>query len=102
MREKIHSYLGFAKKSRALLCGTNSTTDGIRRNKVKLLLIASDIAENSKEKIIREAERKSISYEIYGTVDKLSEMTGESARGIYGVTDTSLAEAIKNEIKSDR
>ena len=54
MRSKINSYLGFAKKSGNLMSGTNTCIFGISKGKVKLVILAEDISENSEKKIMKE------------------------------------------------
>ncbi|MGI6733207.1 MAG: L7Ae/L30e/S12e/Gadd45 family ribosomal protein [Anaerovoracaceae bacterium] len=98
MREKIHSYLGFAKRSRNLISGYNSCIYGIERGKIHLLIITADLSENTKKKLLAVAESGNVQLRIYGTMEKMEEMTGEIGRGIYGITDKNLAEAIKGEI----
>lgn len=101
MREKIHSYLGFAKKSRGLISGFNSCLAGVEKGSVRLLVIATDTAESSVEKLVRSAKKTGTPVRIYSTKDRLSEMTGESGRGVFAITNKSLAAAIKNEIDQD-
>ena len=47
MKKKIDSYLGFAKKSGNLMSGINTCSFGLSRGKVKLVILAEDISENS-------------------------------------------------------
>lgn len=98
MREKIHSYLGFAKRSRNLISGYNSCIYAIKRRKIHLLILTADLSENTKKKFLAVAESGNVQLRIYGTMEKMQEMTGEIGRGIYGITDKNLAEAIKREI----
>ena len=53
MRERIHSYFGFAKKSRNLISGYNTCLYGIQKRKVKLMILASDLSENTLDKFRR-------------------------------------------------
>ena len=96
MRKKIDSYLGFAKKSRSLVAGASTCTFSIK--KIKLLIIAEDISENTVKKMVKLAEDGSIPYRIYGTTEELSKITGSADRGIYGVTDVNFADVILREL----
>ena len=98
MREKIHSYLGFAKRSRNLMSGYNSCIYGIERRKIHLLVLTADLSENTKNKFQALAESCNVQFRIYGTMEAMQEMTGEIDRGVYGVTDKNLAKAILEEI----
>jgi ribosomal protein L7Ae-like RNA K-turn-binding protein len=101
MREKIHSYLGFSKRSRNLISGYHSCQNGIEHGKICLLILAEDLAENTIEKFRRMAIARDVPIRIYGTKKSLSEMAGESDRGIFGITDKNLAAVITSEIDND-
>lgn len=101
MRQKIDSYLGFAKKSRGLISGYNSCTDGMMRRKIRLLILAEDLAENTSEKLSRLANTQGVKVCIYGTIEDLSRVTGEVDRGVFGITNEHLASAVLNEIERD-
>ncbi len=98
MREKIHSYLGFARRSRNLISGYNACIYGIEKRKIRLLVLTADLSENTKKKFQAAAESGNVPLRIYGTMEAMEEMTGEVGRGVYGVTDRNLAKAIMEEI----
>ena len=50
MNRKVISYLGFAKKSGNLLTGVNTCSFAMAKGKVKLMILAEDISENSRKK----------------------------------------------------
>ncbi|MBK5263172.1 MAG: ribosomal L7Ae/L30e/S12e/Gadd45 family protein [Peptostreptococcaceae bacterium] len=100
MRDKIDSYLGFAKKSRGLISGYNTCIHGINQGKIKLIIIAEDVTENGSEKLIRLAEDKKITYRRYGTKEELSKLMGFEDRGVFGIVDDNFARIILKEIDS--
>ena len=55
MRSKLQSYLGFARKSGNLVMGFNSCVFAMKKGKIKLLIVAEDLSENTSEKIKKEA-----------------------------------------------
>lgn len=101
MRSKLASYMGFARKSRNLLMGFNTCVLAMGRNKIKLLIIAEDISENTGKKIEKEAKKHQVTYRVYGTTDELSEMAGTGGRSIFGITDDNFANVILKEIDED-
>lgn len=101
MREKIHSYLGFAKKSRNLISGYHSCYHGVIQGRIHLLILAYDLAENTKDKFLKLTSSGNIVVRIYGTKETLSDMSGEKDRGIFGITEKNLATAIVKEIDKD-
>lgn len=96
MRKKIDSYLGFAKKSRNLLTGFNTCESSIK--KIKLLIIAEDISENTVKKLVKLSEKNRVPYRFYGNTEELSKVTGSQERGVYGVTDVNFADVILREL----
>ena len=101
MRQKIHSYIGFAKRSRDLVSGFTGCVNNMEKGKINLLLIASDTAESTMEKLLRAAETSKTPFRICLTQDILSEMAGSPGRGVFGITNKSLAGAILHEIDQD-
>lgn len=98
MRTKIDSYLGFAKRSRNLIMGTNTCLLAMDKRKLKLLILGSDVSENTMKKLVNAAVERKIVYRIYGTCDELSEACGTTGRGVFGITDQNFASVILKEI----
>lgn len=101
MRSKLHSYMGFAKKSGNLVTGFNTCVFEMSKKRIKLLIIAKDISENSGKKIEKEAKKHQVNYRIYGETDVLSQMAGTSGRSIFGITDDNFANVILKEIDGE-
>jgi len=102
MRKKLHSYLGFAKRSGNLIAGYNTCVFAMKKGKLKLLVLAADISENTLKKTIKEAERNRVPYRIYGEVSEISQITGTESRGIFGITDENFGAIIAKEIDEAR
>lgn len=98
MRSKVMSYLGFAAKAGKIVNGYNTCMFMMEKKKVKLVILANDLAENSIKKMISLAGRYRVPYSIFGTMEDLSHMTGTVGKGIFAITDTNFAEVILKEI----
>ena len=98
MNRKIISYLGFAKKSGNLLAGVNTCTYAMAKGKVKLMILASDLSENTLDKFRRLCEREKIEYRVCLDAETLSLYAGEEGKGIFGITDQGFADVIRKEI----
>lgn len=96
--KKINSYLGFAKKSGNMVMGSGTCSIYMKKKKIKLLIITTDTAENSKEKLVKEATKTNTEYRIYGDCDEISHMVGSPGRTCFGITDKNFAETILKEI----
>ena len=99
MRSKVMSYLGFAAKARKIVNGYNTCIFMMEKRRVKLLVLAEDLAENSKKKMVSAAQKHAVPYKIYGTMDEISQITGTSGKGIFAITDDNFASVILKEIE---
>ncbi len=90
MKPNVKTYLGFAKKKNSLLIGYESVFRA--RQKVYLVLIQQDLAENAKKKVTEYCETKKIPL---FTADEPLEATVyiPNCKAI-GITDKSLSEVI--------
>lgn len=102
MRSKIDSYLGFATRSRNLITGSNTCLFAMNKRQLKLLIIASDVSENTMKKMKKAAEDRKVNYRIYSTSDDLSYACGTSGKGVFGITDENFANVILKEIDGEQ
>ncbi|MCI8349086.1 MAG: hypothetical protein HFE74_06610 [Firmicutes bacterium] len=98
MRDKVFRYIGLAARGRMVAIGYNTCVFSMSKSKVKLIILAEDLSQNSVEKIKSEADRKGIPVRVYGNKQELSHMTGKENSGIFGITDANLSKAILEEI----
>lgn len=97
-KRKLLSYMGFAAKARKIVNGYNTCVFTMEKRRVKLLIIASDLAENSKKKMISAAGKNNVEYRVFGDSEEMSRMTGTAGKGIFGITDENFANVILKEI----
>lgn len=102
MKDKVMSYLGFAARARKVLTGYNTAVFTMEKGKVKLVILAEDLSENSKEKMISISERLCVPYRIHGKMDDLSHITGTEGKGIFSIIDDNFANVISKEIDDNR
>ena len=98
MKDKVLNYMGLAARGRMLVNGYNTCMFMAGKGKIKLIILAEDLAENSMKKMVSLAAMHNIPYIVYGTKEVLSHRTGNVEAGIFGVTDENLAAAISREI----
>ena len=101
-KSKISSNLGLARRAGKLLSGYRTCAGSIGKGSIKLIILAEDTSQNTKDKFVSLCGRHKVPCEIYGTTDVLSEMTGLSGRGIYGITEVNFAEAMIKEIENEQ
>ncbi len=66
MENKVLSYLGFAAKARKLVTGYNTCIYMMEKKKIRLLILAEDLSENSVKKMVSAAEKHKVPCRIYG------------------------------------
>ncbi len=101
MKEKIESYMGFARKAGALVAGTDACIMSMKKKKVKLLVIAADAAENSIEKLKKTATGNGVNFRVFSSKEKLCVYSGMKDKIVFGITDSNFAKIILKEIDFD-
>ena len=77
MTDKVLRYMGLAARGRMLAVGYNTCILMMNRRKIKILILAGDLADNSKEKMISNAKKNNVPFRIYGSMENLSHITGK-------------------------
>ena len=98
MENKIYGLLGLCAKAGKLSFGTEAVLEKINKNKAKLVIIAKDTSEKSKQRIIDICKRENIQYYILGNIFENSRAIGKVNKAIIAIEDKNFAEAIKNKL----
>ena len=102
MKSKVLSLMGFAKKSGNLVSGVNTCSFNLAKGKVKLVILAEDISENSEKKIMKDVRKYGVDHIKYGAAEELSHATGAEGRTVFAVLDENFADALKREIENNQ
>lgn len=94
MENKIYSLLGLAQKSRNLFSGENTCEIYIKKNIIKLLIIAEDASQNTSKKMISLCNSNNIPYIIFGNRYELSRAIGKHNRAILGIKNENFSRKI--------
>ena len=94
MMNKIYSMLGLAMKAGKIAYGTDMCIERIKSREVRLLIIAENLSENSKEKMIKIAETYHISIVVFGEIDVISHSIGKENKGVIAILDDGFAKKI--------
>lgn len=79
VNEKIWGAIGLATKARKCLIGTGLCVESMRANKGKLLLIASDVSDNTRKRLVKTAQFHKIPYTfVDSNKGQLSHIVGKS------------------------
>ena len=99
---KVLGLLGLAKKAGQLEVGEEPTGAAARAKDARLLLIASDAAENSYRRLRHFADAGACLYaKLPCTKDELGSALGRTSCAMVAVTDVGFAEAVAKKLAED-
>ena len=86
--------LGFAQKAGKIITGDDTCEMFLNKRKIKLLILAGDSSENTKEKFRFLANKHQVPLLEVSTKDELSQAIGKSNRAVIGVTDRKFSDSL--------
>ena len=98
MQDKFLSAIGLARRAGAIALGTAEVRDSMKNGKAKLVIVASDVSENTKKEITDTAAFYKKEYIIsHYTMAELSNAVGLMRNtSSVAITDSNLTVLIKN------
>ena len=100
-KEKMLGYLGMATRAGKLVTGYNTCLDMIPRGKLKLVILAEDVGENTRKKLQDKCDSYEVPLHIGAGAEEMSRATGKIDKGVFGIMDKGFAESIIKAIESD-
>lgn len=97
-KAKAEAYMGFAKKAGRLSAGTAACIFDMKKKKIDLLVLAEDLSDNTKKKVLNTAKATGTEYRIYGVGNELSQLLGSPGRYVFGIKDKELGKVIAERI----
>ena len=98
---KVLGFLGISAKAGKIVSGTDIVLENIEKNKIKLVIVATDAAERTINNFKYSCEKKNVPIYIYGNIEENSKAIGKENRAVIGIKDEKLAEAIVNKISAE-
>ena len=96
-KQKALNLLGLATRARKLISGTDTVIAGLKKKQVKIVIVASDLHENSDEKVRRAAKNAGVKVFDTFTSEELNHAIGKN-RKVLGVTDAGFSKSIVKQI----
>lgn len=96
-KQKAINLLGLAERARKLVTGTETVISSIKKGKVKAVILASDIHENTSEKVLRAAKQNNIPVVDIFSYDEISKAIGKK-RKVLALTDSGFYKALAEKI----
>ena len=95
MREKTLNLLGMMRRAGAISLGENQSAESLRAGKAKLLLLASDVADNARRKAENLSEGRNVQrVPLPFDRDELGKALGVGSCSVAVVTDLGFADAL--------
>ena len=91
---RIYSFLGLAQRAGKLVSGDDSTMLDIKKNRVKLVIVAEDASNNTKKLFKDKTSFRNIACITYSTKLQLGLAIGKAPRAVMGIKDTNFANKI--------
>lgn len=96
-RQKAINLLGLAERAGKLVTGSETVIGKLNKEKVKAVIMASDIQKNTAEKVDRVARKTNVPIINLFTADELSQAIGKK-RKVLGLTDVGFTKALIKKI----
>lgn len=91
---KVYRLLGLATRAGQISFGFESVLDTIRKNKAKLVIVATDSSDRTKSNIKQASYEKNVPFRIYGDIETISKNIGKENKAIVAIKDTNFAKEI--------
>lgn len=95
INNKILGLIGLAARARKVCFGADSVEERINKKKVKMLIVAEDASQRTKDKFNKIAKEKNVPIIIKGEIELLSKTIGKSNKAIIGIEDINLSNEIQ-------
>lgn len=97
INSKVLGLIGLAMKAGKISFGADSVEQDIKKNKVKLILIANNASDRTKNRFEKLATDCNIPIIINQTIEELSKAIGKSNKAVIGVKDINFAKTIEEK-----
>ena len=94
----IYGLLGLARRAGKLSFGTESCTEAIQKRKAKLVILAEDSSDRTKNNFEQLSKLQNIPFRIKGTIELLSKSIGQTNKAVVVVKDENFAKEIIKRI----
>lgn len=98
--KKVYNLLGLAQRAGKASAGTMAAKTSLLRHRAIILIMSSDISENTKESLISSCNKFKIPYLFIGNKFDLGTALGKAYRVAVTINDPGLAKAIMDAIEA--
>ncbi|KPU43903.1 putative ribosomal protein YlxQ [Oxobacter pfennigii] len=94
--ERLYSFLGIIKKAGKLAAGYNNCIFDIKKDKCKLLIIAENASDNTKDKFESLCKGRKLSYFIFGDKERLGSCIGKASMSVLAIKDENMSKVVQS------
>ena len=94
MTNKIYSFLGLATKAGKLLSGEETCERAVKSEKVCLVIVAADAANNTKKKFGDMCKYRGIQIRFFGEKELIGRYIGKKIRSVVAFSEIGFAKRI--------
>jgi len=91
MSSKIYGLIGLATKAGKIVSGEEGCEKALKRGSVKLVLVAQDASDNTKNSFLNMCKYRGVDLRIFGEKDLLGKYAGKAMRAVVGILDENFA-----------
>ena len=95
INSKILGLIGLAARARKVCFGADSVEERTNKKRVRLLIVAEDASERTKDKFKKISEKEKVPIIIKGEIETLSKAIGKPNKAIIGIEDMNLSNEIQ-------
>ncbi len=95
INKKILGLIGLSAKARKISYGADSVEIQLKKKKVKLIIVAEDASDRTKNKFIKLSNEYNVPIIILGKIDEISKTIGKSNKAIIGIEEENISKEIQ-------
>jgi len=92
---KVYGLMGLCARAGKIVSGMDAVCDELKKNKIKLIIVAEDASEKTVSNVRYLAERKKIPIIMIGNIENNSKIIGKENRAIIGIKDKNISNGIE-------
>ena len=92
--KKVEGLLGLATKAGKVVFGTDACMEAINKRKVRLVIVATDSAQRTKQNFKTICEKKEVEYKEYLSIEELSKSIGKGNKAVIAIKDINFSKEI--------
>ncbi len=98
-RQKVMRLLGLGMRGRGVIVGVNQVREGAKANKIFFALVASDISENSLDKVVPLLNARRVRFVEVPSAVELGAAVGRDQTAVVGIVDRQLAAGVRQIVE---